>query len=219
MVVQKTVVAGCFLPAAVRNIFYSITCGGYAYWFCKSYWRYRQPEPIYWFLRTGHLISYCRQNGKSHPVPCPNIIPGYINEQRQGWFPSFKTACQAQRTMANAFAAAGFNHDDRTDILTAGNFYGTIPYEGRYDAGLPMLLLQQNSLKFEAVGPVQSSLEITGQIRCIRPIHLSQRGMAWLLSRNNGRIAVVQSARWYPPVFNGWQFCVRNTQKNCLLKQ
>lgn len=39
------------------------------------------------------------------------------------------------------FLPYDFDHDGHTDIITAGNFYGVTPYEGRYDAGYGTLLL------------------------------------------------------------------------------
>jgi len=92
-----------------------------------------------------------------------------------------------------SFIAGDFNNDNKTDILAAGNFYGVVPYEGRYDAIFPGLLLQQDTMNFLPAGLPVSGLEIPGEVRDIKMIRLCGKQKAFLIARNNGRIAVVKS--------------------------
>jgi len=91
-----------------------------------------------------------------------------------------------------SFIAGDFNNDNKTDILAAGNFYGVVPYEGRYDAIFPGLLLQQDTMNFLPAGLPVSGLEIPGEVRDIKMIRLCGKQKAFLIARNNGRIAVVK---------------------------
>ena len=110
----------------------------------------------------------------------------------KGNFKLSKLPYQAQWTPVFSFITGDFNNDTRTDIITAGNFYGTTPYEGRYDATFPVLLLQKDKLKFSSANPLESGIETAGEIRDIKLIHLYGQGTSYLLARNNGRIAIIK---------------------------
>ncbi|MEO5594678.1 MAG: VCBS repeat-containing protein, partial [Chitinophagaceae bacterium] len=110
----------------------------------------------------------------------------------KGDFKLTKLPFQSQWTPVFSFVSDDFNNDGKNDIISAGNFYGTIPYEGRYDAALPALSLQKSNLQFTPVIPVESGLETTGEIRDIKLIHLSGQGKAYLFARNNGKIAIMK---------------------------
>jgi enediyne biosynthesis protein E4 len=55
-------------------------------------------------------------------------------------------------------------------IFSAGNFYGVLPYEGRYDAGYGTVLLNENNKGFKTPGSLQTGFIADGEIRDIKTI-------------------------------------------------
>ena len=83
-----------------------------------------------------------------------------------------------------AFCAGDFNGDNKTDILSGGNFYGVIPYEGRYDAqSLDVLINTNNS--FSSLPSLQSGINMNGEIRDIRKLRTIHHGVIYIIARNN----------------------------------
>ncbi|MEP7111475.1 MAG: VCBS repeat-containing protein, partial [Ferruginibacter sp.] len=83
------------------------------------------------------------------------------------------------------FLTGDFNADHKTDIITAGNFYGVLPYEGRYDAGYGTILLGTESSRFNVQSPFQSGLLATGEVRDIKKIKLANDRQCLIIARNN----------------------------------
>jgi enediyne biosynthesis protein E4 len=92
-----------------------------------------------------------------------------------------------------AFAQADLNGDGKPDLLTGGDFYGTEPFEGRYDA-MPLSLLMGNGAGgFKAVFPLPSPLDtLTGEVRSIQPIKLAKGGRAMIVGFNNGPLRLLR---------------------------
>jgi len=110
-------------------------------------------------------------------------------------FSMSKLPYQLQWAPVFSFITGDFNDDGKTDIVAAGNFYGTVPYEGRYDAMLPLLLLQQEKLHFTPIGPIQSGLETIAEARDLKMIQLAGKRTAYLMAVNNGKIAVYEKRK------------------------
>jgi len=100
-----------------------------------------------------------------------------LPEQLQ-WFPVF------------AWAVFDFNRDGQKDILAGGNFYGVIPYEGRYDAGLGQVLLQKEK-SWVALSPLQSGLILNGEIRDIQVCKTLGKQNLYLIARNNDSLIAI----------------------------
>lgn len=83
-----------------------------------------------------------------------------------------------------AFLPADFDKDGDTDVIAAGNFYGVLPYEGRYDAGNGVYLQNKNAELSETVN-LRSGLALQGEIRDIKRIKVSGKGELILAARNN----------------------------------
>lgn len=87
-----------------------------------------------------------------------------------------------------SFTTADINRDGTTDIITAGNFYGVTPYEGRYDANNGTVILNKNNSEFKAADPLQTGFMVEGEARDIQLIK-TQRGKKILaVARNNNSI-------------------------------
>ncbi len=92
-----------------------------------------------------------------------------------------------------AFAQADLNGDGKPDLLTGGNFYGTEPYEGRYDAMPLSLFLGDGKGGFKGVFPLPAPLDtLTGEVRSIQPIRLAKGGRAMIIGFNNGPLRLLR---------------------------
>ena len=85
-----------------------------------------------------------------------------------------------------------FDNDSRTDILGAGNFFGVMPYEGRYDALFPTVAIQIADKKFKASLPYNQELQIGGEYRKGDVVNLATGRKAVILVKNNDRPVVLE---------------------------
>ncbi len=98
------------------------------------------------------------------------------------WFPVF------------TWSAADFGRDGKKDILAAGNFYGVIPFEGRYDAGYGQVLIN-NEKGWLTPSPLESGLRLDGEIRSIQQLRTLNNRWLYLVARNNGTLMVFEATR------------------------
>jgi enediyne biosynthesis protein E4 len=111
----------------------------------------------------------------------------------KGGYALSKLPMQAQWWPVFAFLTGDFNGDHKTDIIAAGNFYGVLPYEGRYDAGYGSVLLNENGRGFTALSPFQSGFMAAGETRDIKVIKTVGGRILFAIARNN------QSMLFYQP--------------------
>jgi len=92
-----------------------------------------------------------------------------------------------------SFAPGDYNGDGKPDFLAAGNFFGTIPYEGRYDA-MPLALYTGDGRGgFTQQLPLLPPFDtLTGELRSLQPIKLSNGKKAVLVGVNNAPLRLYQ---------------------------
>jgi hypothetical protein len=113
----------------------------------------------------------------------------------QGHFTRMELPYSMQWSTIFAFAQADLNGDGKPDLLTGGNFFGTEPYEGRYDAMPLALYIGDGDGKgaFKGLFPLPAPLDtLTGEVRSIQPIKLANGGRAMLVGFNNGPLRLLR---------------------------
>ncbi len=115
-----------------------------------------------------------------------------INDGK-GHFTRMELPYQMQWSPIFAFAQADLNGDGIPDLLTGGDFYGTEPYEGRYDAMPLALYTGDGKGGFKGVFPLPAPLDtLRGEVRCIRSIRLANGGQAMIVGFNNGPLRLLR---------------------------
>jgi hypothetical protein len=115
------------------------------------------------------------------------MLSSVLVKNKQGKLSLSKLPAQAQWSPIFSFAAGDFNNDGKTDIISAGNFYGVLPYEGRYDAGTGNVWLSDNG-SLVAMSPLQSRLTIDGEVRDIKKIVMANASHMLIFARNNNSL-------------------------------
>jgi len=82
----------------------------------------------------------------------------------------------------------GRQNQGRPGYIAAGNFYGVVPYEGMYDAMLPVLF----DIDAGKVTGAPMHLPFRGEFRDARVIRSADGGQLLLLARNNGPLTVLR---------------------------
>jgi enediyne biosynthesis protein E4 len=95
---------------------------------------------------------------------------------------------EVQITKVFAFHPDDFDKDGDTDILVGGNFYGTSVYQGRYDAGYGLMLINHGTA-FESLPAARSGFFIKGEIRDLKSV-TTKAGSIILVARNNLNLQV-----------------------------
>ena len=120
------------------------------------------------FFKASTLASTLLLNdGKGHFIATPLPAPFQ-------WAPIF------------SFAVNDYNGDGKQDIMAGGNFFGTTPHEGRYNA-IPLATGLGNGLcKFSTLmlEPVSLS-KANGEVRSISTIKLAGNKKGLLMAINN----------------------------------
>ena len=120
---------------------------------------------------------------ESMQVQQANVLSSLIIINNKGTLSAAKLPPAIQWSPLFAFYADDFNGDGATDIMCGGNFYGVIPYEGRYDAAAFNLLLNINGKLVNTTS--KSNITITGEVRDIKKLRSANNGSIYVISRNN----------------------------------
>ena len=136
---------------------------------------------------SGMLQDKTKQSKEYEAAILSSMV---FTNNRNGGFSINKLPYQAQWSSISSFITGDFNGDGKTDILTGGNFYGAIPYEGKYDAGSLNVLLQNDSNRWSWLPFINIGLQIRGEIRDIQPIRLAGNKMGFLFAQNNDKIII-----------------------------
>ncbi|HWK03443.1 MAG TPA: VCBS repeat-containing protein [Puia sp.] len=117
-----------------------------------------------------------------------------INDHK-GNYRVTKLPREAQWAPIFTFLAGDFNGDHRMDLITAGNFYGVLPYEGRYDAGQGDLLVGQPDHSFSVLPAGESGILLEGEVRDSKVIRMVGGRQLLVFSRNDNTLVFYQLGR------------------------
>lgn len=115
------------------------------------------------------------------------LASSVLLNQGNGTFTVKALPVEAQFSPVMAMLTGDFDHDGRTDILLAGNFFGAAPTFGRYDAGHGLLLRGNGRAGFSAVSPAKSGFWVTGECRDLNRLKTAN-GALMMITKNNGPI-------------------------------
>ena len=101
---------------------------------------------------------------------------------------------EAQFSPVFAIEVKDFTQDGHDDILLGGNFYQSKPEIGIYDGMYGQLFRGDGTGNFESVSPGESNFVITGAIRDIHTLKISDRECI-VVSRNNDSVVVLETRR------------------------
>lgn len=100
-------------------------------------------------------------------------------------FKAFPSAAQVAPLFA--LLAEDVNEDGKKDVLCGGNFYGVLPYEGRYDADFGNVLINAGNRDFQTSSAVDNGFLLRGEVRDIKKIK-TKNGYIYAVARNNAGI-------------------------------
>jgi enediyne biosynthesis protein E4 len=118
-----------------------------------------------------------------------------LMNNRKGNYIISKLPKEVQWSPVFTFLAGDFNGDQRTDIIAAGNFYGVLPYEGRYDASYGSLLLGRDHLPFQVLDPTSSGITLEGEVRDSKMIRTTGGNKLIIFSRNNNAVLFYKQSK------------------------
>lgn len=129
---------------------------------------------------------------KNTPILSATLLSSmvFLNDGH-GVFSGRKLPPSAQWAPIMGFATADINMDGKMDILTTGNFYNVLPYEGRYDAGAGTILLGTGAGEWKYLPTKHSGWLTSEEGRSIQSIALTKYPHTFLVSRNNASIQVL----------------------------
>jgi len=113
----------------------------------------------------------------------------------QGAFTPAPLPAQAQWSPVMALYAGDVDMDGHTDIITGGNFYGVLPYEGRYDANAGCVLRGNGKGGWEVRAPLWSGWTPTGEVRDIKVLRTINGQQYYAVSRNNDKLLLFRKKR------------------------
>jgi len=113
-----------------------------------------------------------------------------LTNNKKGSFILSQLPSHAQWSPVFAFCTADFNEDGTTDILAAGNFFGVLPYEGRYDANQGIVILNQNNTIFKTPETFQTGFIAEGEVRDVQILKTISGKKIFVVSRNNERLGI-----------------------------
>ncbi|HLQ58236.1 MAG TPA: VCBS repeat-containing protein, partial [Gemmatimonadales bacterium] len=109
-----------------------------------------------------------------------------------GTFELHALPTEAQFAPIYASLAGDFDGDGKIDLVTAGNFFGVTPVEGRYDASYGLLLRGDGRGGLAAVDMERSGLAIDGQVRHMALLRRANGSRVIVVAKNADRLQLEQ---------------------------
>ena len=101
---------------------------------------------------------------------------------------------EAQFSPVFAIKAGDFDKDGNTDILLAGNFFGTRIKFGEYDANKGLILRGNGKGQFTPLNDLQSGFNVRGEVKDIKEVNLASGKRIMVFAINNDSAKVYEYA-------------------------
>jgi hypothetical protein len=112
----------------------------------------------------------------------------YIENQGNKQFSIRPLPREAQYSPIYTISAGDFNNDGKTDMLLAGNFFGTRIKFGDYDANKGLLLKGNGEGKFSVLSDIQSGFHLKGEVRDMTEVKLASGARMMVFALNNDSV-------------------------------
>jgi len=117
-----------------------------------------------------------------------------LMNDRKGNYRVSKLPREVQWAPVFTFLTGDFNGDHRIDMITAGNFYGVVPYEGRYDADYGTVLSGRPNETFSVLTASESGVLLQGEIRDSKALRMAGGKLLYVFSRNDNTLVFYRLA-------------------------
>lgn len=97
---------------------------------------------------------------------------------------------EAQLSPIYAIKSGDFNNDGKTDMILAGNFFGTRIKFGEYDASKGLLLTGNGNGNFSVWNDTRSGFHINGEVRDIADVRLASGKSILIFATNNDSVRI-----------------------------
>jgi len=154
----------------------------------------RSKFPTYSSFGASRIqnIIPSRELKKAHVLEADMFASAIALNRGDGTFALHALPAEAQFAPTYASLAGDFDGDGKIDLVTAGNFSGVTPLEGRYDASYGLLLRGDGRGGFAAVDMEQSGLAIDGQVRHMALLKRANGDRLIVVAKNNERLQLEQ---------------------------
>ncbi len=112
-----------------------------------------------------------------------------VFENDGGRFRARPLPVEAQVAPVHAVVVGDLDRDGKTDLLLAGNEFGTRAQDGPFDAGRGLFLRGTGGMDFEPVSPAESGFFAPGDVRALR-IVTTPRGSVVIVGSNDEAVRV-----------------------------
>jgi hypothetical protein len=102
---------------------------------------------------------------------------------------------EAQFSPVYSVNPGDFNKDGFTDLLLAGNFFGSRIKFGEYDASRGLVLLGDGKNNFRPLNDLESGLNIRGEVRDIKKLRQADGKDLFFFARNNDSLSIYSLRR------------------------
>ncbi|GAB3508854.1 VCBS repeat-containing protein [Emticicia fontis] len=113
----------------------------------------------------------------------------FINDGK-GNFSIIPLPIEVQFSPIYGIETCDYDHDNKMDIILAGNFFDVLPEIGRYDSNHGLVLHGKGQGKFEVLKSGNTGFFSTGQVRRMKIVKGAKKNML-ILAKNNDKVQVI----------------------------
>lgn len=126
------------------------------------------------------------QNAKRYDVSMLSSM--LLLNNRKGNYIMKQLPDRIQWSPVFGFLNIDLNDDGYSDLLAVGNFFGVLPYEGRYDASCGIVMMNYVNKVYRVEGLLSTGFMVEGEARDIKAIRTINNKNLIAVARNNGGI-------------------------------